>query len=118
MAYLGNIGIVRPSATPRRSYSLFGANKHTTSVIASETSSTPDAIVHLSMSNGTRIEAGRTDPVTGDWQFVDLDDGTYYVTVVGTGEAWSVVIVGSVATVTALSGGGGSGGTVGFAWVS
>ena len=83
--------------------------------IATITGVTSDALVTVTR-NGWQVGIERATGTTVN--FYDLDDGTYYANESGSMKTWEIVVVGAVVTVTALAGGGGVSGTVGFAWVS
>lgn len=111
MADLGDIGVSLGIAEVFACRSVFGLNAQAYGNTATG-SGTANAIVRLSTAVGASVDVTRADS-SGDWHFYDLDDGTYYASEVGSSNAWEIVVSGSSATVTALSGGG----TVAFGWV-
>lgn len=111
MADLGDIGASMGFAETFACRSAFGLNAQAYGNTASG-SGTAHAIVRLATAAGANVDVTRADS-GGDWNFYDLDDGTYYASEVGSTNAWQIVISGATATVTALSGGG----TVAYAYV-
>lgn len=113
MADLGDIGVSMGVAGVFACRSAFGLNAQAYGNIASGAGSA-NAVVRLSTAAGAAVDVTRAD-ASGDWYFYDLDNGTYYASEVGSANAWGIVVSGSSATVTALSGGGG--GTSSFGYV-
>lgn len=114
MADLGDIGVSMGVAEVFACRSAFGLNAQAYGNTASG-SGTVRAIVRLATAAGASVDVTRADS-GGDWNFYDLDDGTYYASEIGSTNAWEIEVSGASTTVTALSGSGG--GTVAFGYVS
>lgn len=114
MADLGDIGASMGFAETFACRSAFGLNAQSYGNTASG-SGTAHAIVRLATAAGANVDVTRADS-GGDWNFYDLDDGTYYASEVGSLNAWEIDISGASAAVTALS--GGSAATVSHGYVS
>lgn len=89
-------------------WSRFG-NKNTAAI----SGAAADTVLRLTTERGLIVGFARSDG-SGDAEFYDLDDGTYYVHETGSASAWEVAVAGALATVTPLN----TSGTVGFAFIA
>ena len=112
---LGDVGKSTGTAKTYAAKSAFGQNNGDTGNHADGNGATANAVIVLTHPRGQHIDETKADG-SGNWDFYDLDDATYYASEVGSTKAWSVAVNGTSVTVTALSGGGG-GGTVAHGYV-
>lgn len=115
MASLGDVGrMVRLTRAPLITLSIYSRSNSKNT--AAGTGATANAlIVVFQPAGGYKVDSTRADGA-GDWHVYDLDNGTYFASEVGSSNAWEIVVSGTSATVTALSGGG-SPGTSAFAYI-
>jgi hypothetical protein len=102
---LGNIGVVIAGKLNAVNY-LFGRFA-AAAIIGSGAEAGARVVVFL---RSAPVAFARADDA-GDWQVNGLDDGTYWVSEIGTPRGWSIVVAGTSVTVT-LEEGSGGGGTV------
>lgn len=115
MANLGDIGSAVRTPAVYSNRNAFGLLAQTYGNTAAGADATPLSIIRLHHSLGPFVDVVRAD-ASGNWGFYDLDDGTYYASEVGSTNVWEIIVAGTSATVTALSGVSPS--TVAFGYVS
>lgn len=99
-----------PTSQCMRSLGPFTRSKQPTSVVATITGASEGNSVMLFVRGMQPVGGARVDSA-GEAHFYDIDDGSYTAYEVTTGNAWSIVVSGSTATVTPIA----STGIAGFA---
>lgn len=108
MADLGDIGLAQSDARMSRCSGAFTYNKSPTNVIihiddalpyAGGTQTSP---VYFFTQNGTKIDSADVDDLGNAYTY-DLDDGSYYANQIGTGNTWSINVIGTTVTITRLA---------------
>lgn len=102
MAALGNVGRSMWQQQTARSTSPFTRTKAPTWVTIIIPDVVLSRLVRLSLNTGQPVDFTKSDSL-GDAYFYDLDDGGYIATEIGTGNAWSVTVLGTVVTVVRLA---------------
>lgn len=102
MAALGNIGRSNWLQEAARSTSPFTRTKAPTWVTIVVPDVVLSKLVRLSLNTGQPVDFTKSDSL-GNAYFYDLDDGGYIATEIGTGNAWSITVVGAVVTIVRIS---------------